>query len=349
MSEWFYSLYKNKDLKILNFDYNFSDNLMICRQEDNTRKFSMFKNFTYFQKFQQSVLKDERCFYEVILGKKSRKPYFDIDISLETYPDMTVQNADELIDILIENIKDVLNDYRPKIIVFTSHRKTKLSYHVIVDGVFIRNNEDSKEFSKKVLPIEMKEFVDGRVYNTVQQLRIAGSTKEGKNNFKVVDFSLSDNFYIPSEADNQFKKTNFILKSSLVTYTEECAEYKMPSTKRKSNQIAKGSASEFDIGDALDILKRHYSNFSFRQAREKNGNILVELSSVQPYMCKIHNRIHENENAYIIIKGRLRDIWFDCRRIEQHEKTLAPKIIGTLGLPKKKYIDMSFNINNEEN
>ena len=349
MDEWFYSLYKNKDLKILNFDYNYDDNLLVCRQEDNTRKFAMFKNFTYFQRFQQTVLKAERCFYEVILGKKSRKPYFDIDISLDAYPDMTKEKSDNLIDILVENIKDVLNNYRPKIIVFTSHRKNKLSYHIIVDGVFIQTNEDSKEFAKKVLPLEMKEYVDSRVYNTVQQLRIVGSTKENKNNFKVVDFDLSDNFYIPIEADNQFKKNNFVLKSSLITYTEECTEYKIPSTKRKNNTIAKGSASEFDIGDALNILKSHYANFEFRQAREKNGNILIELSSTQPYMCKIHNRIHENENAFIIIKGRLRNIWFDCRRIEQHEVTLAPKIIGTLGLPKKKRLDIPININGQEN
>ena len=66
MDEWFYSLYKNKDLKILNFDYNFVDNLIVCRQEDNTRKFSMFKNFTYFQKFQKNeyyLEKNQALFY----------------------------------------------------------------------------------------------------------------------------------------------------------------------------------------------------------------------------------------------------------------------------------------------
>ena len=337
MTEWNYSLYNDRISKQLRFAYNYDDNLIICRQIDNTRQFGVFKSYTYFQRYQNDIPEDQRCFYEVILGKKSRKPYFDIDIDTEHYKDINKQKANDMIELLIENIKDILYLYNPKILVFTSHRPNKLSYHIIVDGVCFSDNEDSKHFADKVLTIQMKDFVDSRVYNSVQQMRIVGSTKQGKNNKKILDFSLSDNFYIPSELkSNTFKRDNYILQSSLVTFTQNCEHHKFQDRKKKRKNISKGNACEQDVEDAMKLLNKKYSNFNIRQVRELNGNVLVELASEDSYFCKIHNRVHENENAYITIQGSFRNIWFDCRRIEMHEKKLAPELLGCLGIPKVK-------------
>jgi len=337
MTEWHYSLYNDRISKQLRFPYNYDDNLIVCRQFNNTRQFGMFKSYTHFQRFQKDVPEEERCFYEVILGKKSRKPYFDIDIDTEHYKEMTKQKSDIMIELLIENIKDILYTYSPKILVFTSHRPSKLSYHIIVEGVCFSDNEDSKNFSDKVLSVQMKDFVDSRVYNTVQQMRLVGSSKEGKNNKKIIDFKLSDNFFIPSEIKNDpFKKENFILKSSLVTFTQECIQHTFKDKKKQCKTIAKGSASEEDVENAMKLLRKKYNNFAVRQVRELNGNVLVELVSEDSYYCRIHKREHENENAYITIKGQFRNVWFDCRRIEMHEKKLTTELIGVLGLPKLK-------------
>lgn len=337
MEDWQYSLYKDRISKELRFPYNFDDNLIICRQINNTRQFSVFKSYTHFQKYQKDVPENERCFYEVILGKKSRKPYFDIDIDTEHFTSMTKEKADSMIELLIENIKDFMYTYTPKVLVFTSHRTTKLSYHIVVEGVSFADNEDSKHFADKVLTTQMKDFVDSRVYNTVQQLRIVGSTKQGKNNKKVLDFNLSDNFFIPSDIkNNQFKRENYILQSSLVTFTQNCLQHKFDDKKKKRKNISKGNADEEDVEEAMKLLNKKYRNFSVRQIRELNGNILVELLNEGSYYCNIHKRIHENENAYITIQGQFRNIWFDCRRIEMHEKKLAPELIGSLGMPKHK-------------
>ena len=239
MAEWHYSLYNDRISKQLRFPYNNDDNLIICRQIDNTRQFGMFKSYTHFQHFQKDVPEGERCFYEVILGKKSRKPYFDIDIDTEHYTEMTKQKSDGMIELLIENIKDFMYTYSPKILVFTSHRPGKLSYHIIVEGVCFSDNEDSKHFADKVLSVQMKDFVDSRVYNTVQQMRIVGSSKQGKDNKKVLDFTLSDNFFIPQEIKNDpFKRDNFILQSSLVTFTQECQQHTFKDKKKKRKNLA---------------------------------------------------------------------------------------------------------------
>ena len=356
MTEWFRSLYREKELKILNFNYDFKDdyNIIICRQDCDTRRFAMFKSPVEFKKFESSVMDHEKCFFEVIMGKRARKPYFDIDVSLKDYPHITKEKMNSLVDILTENIKDLLVNYEPRILVFTSHRSDKLSYHIIVDKVFLETNEDSKTFAEKVMPMEMKEFADSRVYNSAQQLRIVNSVKYGKNNRKILDHVLSENFYIPKDIKiSNFKKEMYILYASLVTFTSECTLYRMEERKKR-RPMRKGNASEFDIDKAMDCLHKRYSNFTFKQAREMNGNILIELVSNGPYYCNIHKRIHENENAYIVIKGPFKNIWFDCRRIEQYEKKLSTEFLGQLFSSKSKNAlktdpAIKFSISRDEN
>jgi len=357
MCNWHYSLYREpKEDRILRFDYDYKDdyNIIVCRQDSTTRRFTMFRSPVEFKKFESSVADDEKCFFEVIMGKRPRKPYFDIDVSLEEYPDMKESKMNYLIDILIENIKDLLVDYNPKILVFTSHRPDKLSYHIVVDKVFLETNEDSKLFAEKVLPMEMKEFADSKVYNSAQQLRIVNSTKYGKNNKKVIKYALSENFYIPKDIKlSNFKKEMYILYASLVTFTSECTLYRIEGRKKRK-PMRKGNASELDIDKAMECLHKRYTNFEFKQARELNGNILIELVSNGPYHCNIHNRIHENENAYITIKGMMKNVWFDCRRIEEDEKKLAPEFIGHLFSPKrnnslKNDSTIKFSLTTDEN
>lgn len=348
LRDWSYTLYNDKGTKQLIFPYNYDDNLIVCRQFGKTRQFTSFKTYTHFQQHNDQTPESERCFYEVILGKKKRKPYFDIDIDMKEYTEMNEEKADDMIGMLVENIKDQLYQYNPKIIVFTSHRPGKLSYHVVVDGVCLTDNEATRDFADKVVSVEMRNYVDTKVYSTVQQMRIIGSVKHGKANKKIINYDLSDNFYVPRELthQNKFRRENYILQSSLITFTENCELVRFDDEKKtkKKKQLSRGNASEFDVDDALKLLSEHYTNFETRQILEKDGNILVELISNDSYHCKIHNRMHENENAYITIQGMFRNVWFDCRRIEPHETKLAPQLLGFLGIPKvKKPSPATFN------
>lgn len=352
MPEWKNTIYRNKEDKILYFNYDPEDdyNLIISRENGDKRQFTMFSTPIEFKKYESSILEDEKCFYEVILGKRHRKPYFDIDVSLKEHPNTTEQKMNYLIDILVENIKELLVDYKPKILVFTSHRSDKLSYHVVVDRVFLQDNEECKIFAEKVAPLELQQFLDTRVYSSLQQFRVINSRKSGKKNKKTLNYMLSDNFFIPKEIKtNEFRKQMYILYASLVTFTSECSQFKIGGSKKKK-KMRKGNASEFDVDMAMDLLHQRYKNFEIKQIRELNGNILVELISSESYFCNIHNRIHENENAYITIKGMMKNIWFDCRRIEDYEKKLSPEFIGYLFSPKRKTnTDIKFSVNIDEN
>ena len=332
MMEWFYSLYEDRETKKLNFGkYNVRDkfNMIICKQTEKGRRFAMFADPYKLMDYSNSLEPEDRCLYEVIVGKRARKPYFDIDVDLAHDPEINRKVFDSYIEEFVENIKDFMSTYTPKIIVFTSHREDKLSYHIVVDRVYLKTNEDSKIFADKVLTDNLKEYVDGRVYNAVQQLRIIGSRKYGKKNVKKVDFMLSDNFYIPKTFKPREREI-YILASSLVCITEGCKLLEMEHPKKSNSKRMKGAAKVYDVDLALDVLSRHYDNFEPKQIRESNGNILVELKSSSRYMCQIHKRYHEHENAFITIKGMMKNVQFDCRRIERHEKHLAPQFIGCL-------------------
>ena len=341
MVSWEYSLYKNKEDKVLHFNYDYKDqnNMIVCWQDvtdygREIRKFTMFKDPIAFMDFEKTIPADHRCFFEVIMGKRERKPYFDIDVSLTEYPEMTKRKMNSLVELLIENIKDFLESYAHKILVFTSHREGKLSYHVIVDGVFLETNEDSRLFAEKVMPKEMFDFVDSRVYNSVQQLRMVNSKKYGKNNKKVIDFSLCDNFFIPKGIrGNSLEKEKYVLYASIITFTAFCKKVEM----EKKPKTLRKATTGCEIDEALELLGEKYDNFEYKTAHENNSSILVELVSKESYHCNIHNRVHENENAYIVIKGHMKNVWFDCRRIEQHETDLSKEFIGFLF--KKKKID----------
>lgn len=329
--EWHYRLYKDES-KALNFEYDPGDpeNLIICKQGREGRRFAMFSTPAAFLTCSNRTESEDRCYYEVIMGDRPRKPYFDIDIDLSQHSEMTRVQSDALILKFTDNIKTFLEEHDLKILVFTSHRPDKLSYHIIIDKVFLATNEDSKVFADKVLIPEMRQFIDSRVYNKVQQLRIVGSRKFGKDNVKKVDFKLSDGFYIPVSLTPE-QREMYILQSSLITITQN----RTPLVMKRPVVLKSKRIKHYDIDDAMDALTKVYSNFEQHQIREYNGTILIELRSKCPYYCNIHKREHHHENAFILIKGMMKNIWFDCRRIESHEKNLGREFIASLFRPKQ--------------
>ena len=141
------------------------------------------------------------------MGQKSRRPYFDIDIDLTKQPHITKEMSDEWIEKLIENICELVGgDYMPTI-VMTSHRPDKLSYHVVVGRICLKSNVESKAFALKAVTADLKPFVDCAVYSSVQQFRVLGSTKHGKQNPKVIDWNLTWMFH-PPKGLNEFQKNN---------------------------------------------------------------------------------------------------------------------------------------------
>lgn len=359
MVNWYDTLYSSSDTKTLHFDYkiNSINNLIICKQKDEGRMFSLMDDPEVLNSIMEQSNPSQKCFYEIILGKRKRKPYFDIDIDLTRFK-VTELQCDDYIEAFVNSIYDCVSEVCiPKTIVFTSHRESKLSYHIVVSNICLKSNEDSKTFTNMVITEDIKPFIDTKVYSNVQQFRVLGSHKYGKNNIKKINFSLSDNFYIPKNiAKCKKQQILYSLKMSLISYTKGCVLFKTPSQKKhKVIKTVMMDTNGYEVDEALAELEKIYGNFTSKQVRQINNSLIIELISKTPYYCHIHKRQHDHENAYILIDGNfsfMKNVWFNCRRIEPHEKNLKPLFVCHLVDPcknKTKKIYKGFNVNENEN
>ena len=106
---WYHTLYSDRVTKALNFtDYDVKDqdNLLVCKQTGKGRLFGMVKDYCQLTLCINETPDTERCFYEVILGDRRRKPYFDIDIDLNRHSEVTEIQCDEYIREFIDNIHE---------------------------------------------------------------------------------------------------------------------------------------------------------------------------------------------------------------------------------------------------
>ena len=104
---------------------------------------------------------------------------------------------EEMLKLIQEEIPP-LKENRSHIFVFTSHKDTKRSYHIVVEGYCFSDNKSNRLFSEKIvkkLPEKWRGIVDSSMYKSSQQFRIAGSCKFGTDRFKTLNESLTINGY----------------------------------------------------------------------------------------------------------------------------------------------------------
>jgi hypothetical protein len=326
--EWYNYFNKKGEKNLIDGETFEDENLLVCQQLEY-RRYTKFKNFAEFSQYHNSS--DEKCFYEMMRETDGRKPYFDIDIDDISFD--YIPMIEELKNILIKIISK-----KVKILVFDSSTKTKLSFHIVVDNFYLQTYKELLCFFdsiKEKISEEYKIYLDRSVYKSVQQFRIVGSHKWGKENTKKLREDLSYKFTIPKRIKNEKGKFNFILASSLITNVSSCNIIYgfQPKVEEKELNIF-GNAQESDVEDVLKIFYDKYScgDFQFQECKEKNGNLLIILRRLNSTYCESCKRYHENENPYITVTGEYRNIFFYCRRSDEKEGKIGISL-GHLGLP----------------
>ena len=307
------------------------ENLLICQQLCS-RRYTLFRNFAEFSKYFNSCQEEERCFYEMMREEDGRKPYFDIDIDDVTFNYHSM--IEEIKNVLIKMIGDKI-----KILVFESSTEKKLSFHIVVDGVYLQSYKELLVFFDKVrekLKEEYHQYIDRSVYKSVQQFRIVGSHKYMKTNTKKLRDYLSYKFSIPKKySKTEISKFNFILASSLVTNISSCRVLcGFQPVAIENNILGQGNATEGDLEDVMKLVYKKYSygDFQFQECKEKNGNLLIVLKRLNCAYCEICKRYHENENPYVTVIGDYRNVTMFCRRKENKENKEGESL-GYLGIP----------------
>ena len=325
---WYYFLNRKGKRNLIDCEKIDNESLIIANWFDS-KSYTSFESYIYFYDYMCEVKEKERCFFEILLPHYRRKPYFDIDMK-------DIPKGFSLATFIIkikEVILAVIEDSSTTILVFNSHTETKYSYHIVIDGWYLRDNEECEEFFKNVtekLPDEYVEYFDESVYKTTQQFRMIGSHKNGKNNVKVLNIKECHNFNIPKRCKNERGRSLYILYSSLVGKVERCQILRgfEPPVKEKFD-IIPGSATENDLGEIVKLFKEHpiskKGSFEVLDLVEEEGNLVIPLKSHCPYHCDGCNRIHEAENPFLTVRGEERTILFDCRRGKNRQ------FIGKLG------------------
>lgn len=279
------------------------DYLIVCKQEEIYRGFAMFSPLYTFANYLLKTPIGDRCFYEVIQGNSHQKPYFDIDISDSK---VTLQDANEMIDSLKISILQDERISEDDIMIFSSHGEEKKSFHVIINGWCLPDHNSVRNYCHKIIERidhPLKVHIDSLVYKNVQQLRTFGSTKKGKDRYKIL---TTDNSWI--QDTNERARFFKILLSSLVTNTNSCKvlEYSEPIKRVFSYESEDLEESELKLIDDLGFMKD--GTFSVQEIRGR----MVLLKRHASSFCRKCNRNHEAENPYLIFTNQF--IVFHCRR-----------------------------------
>jgi hypothetical protein len=172
------------------------------------KQFRAFSSIDDAYEFIISKPEKERTFYETIFDAHPRqKPHFDLDI-VPTEDD-PMDHA-ELLNQLLTEIKRVVGpelDLVNDIGVYSSHAAdgSKRSYHVVLTGYYVRGNVEAGNFAKAIRDgmiaategsasreaIFITKCVDLLVYKKLQQFRLLGCTKLGRNRYKAIVLEYS--------------------------------------------------------------------------------------------------------------------------------------------------------------
>jgi hypothetical protein len=347
------------------------NNIIIC-QKLKYLSFACFPNYLDFVKYMLLETPPElRCFYELIPGNSPQKPYFDIEfftsksISSPEYIDgqlvLPENEADEAIRELVQLIQNELpslSSNKSHILVFTSHKDDKRSYHIVVEGFYFSDNKSNKLFSEKIrrnMSQTWQGIIDTSMYKSMQQFRIAGCCKYETSRFKVISKELtvnglttSCNGWIPKiEPESENHKMLLLIEASLITQVsgaqmlpallddkEQNSEFLRSGEKKDYSEFFEHLSSE-NIKEALTLCHKvaglEYGDprfpYSYMRTVEDNGeSSIILLKRRFASMCRICNRPHENENPFLIIAGIERDIYLDCRRNEKGKKFYVGKL-----------------------
>ena len=343
-----------------------SESMDACGEfKECTRQFAIF-NYLAFEQYYLSQ-PEPKSFYEYVRAEYPQKPYLDIDIGIDNYlkrhgysnPKQFKNDFDKLpeadkvlwYNILEKEAQAVMNeaitaiekemqfqeiDYHRdrNLIVLSSNKDTKKSYHIIINGLCFNDNLENKTFYHNVSQRmgSLSYYVDESVYNNFRAFRMIGSTKLGQNRPLILD----TNYTTCNPVQDEQYRDIYLLRSTIITWYEDskiidkrlkkleetmsvvAGDGSIIKVPKPAAQIQKSFRSvQYDMN--LDLMKtlemlfyQTYLPKYFKIAGYPSNTGLVKLTRTAPMQCPICNRVHENENAFIVYSGK--QFLFRCLR-----------------------------------
>lgn len=318
------------------------------RTDKKTRLFSYFRNPAEFLKYEAHFPLQKRCFFETVFGQFPQKPHFDLDIDL-TNQNLSIIESDipQVINELISAIRMTFNQvgiqiYLPTdVLLFTSHGKNKKSFHLVINHHYHSNHKEARIFYQLVISKISPRFhrwIDGSVYSSVQQFRLEGSQKYNSGRIKRLRLewyynNISVKYRLPKAEGETIDNREIVFRNSLVGYRDvklsilpsfSCFIESSPNTNHLLSITDQEGYRALEMVAELAGVSVGDPSFPYQLSKIEGG--LVVLKRLRSSICRICDRVHENENPYLIIMGQEKSVYFNCRRNEKNKSLFIGKM-----------------------
>ncbi len=354
--EWFYYLVPHEDaLGLVDVVPNYERMFLVCghfpRPEAKPLKmFAAFGTYLEFVNYIRDVPRDLWNFFEVILGSRPQKFYFDIDLKEDYIPigqhleSFTERLLTILINRIVETFRNVLQvDFQleKNLLIFSSHGSGKKSFHLIIDGYCVTNHRENSDLMVEILknvpreyidvqtgPKKGKKIIDIGMYSSKQQFRLYGSQKPdnngpGRPKIFVSEFEHEGKWYrhqfdCPpmSERDRTMFEFTLIFQKSCVTFVDHC------------QVVTVNKSSDLDESDDVGIWHRPRL-WSERGAFDESDRYLTPLAMSQALeivQSKVNLEvwsIGETQNGMIALRRKRPAHCPICEREHENENAFA--------------------------
>ena len=304
----------------------------------------------------KDIKNKERCFHEVIFGKKPQRLRFDLDIkdnlkimideydiinklpikyhSIKEKHNAIIQYLsdfifDTFIDIYEKTIKKDYPGYvinKNKIMLITeSHNSEKYSFHIIIARFIVSDCQEASWFMRQVIENLEKQLpdlsglFDQQAYTSTQFFRILNCGKKSDPlRIKKFSFINMNNQIIIDNAFIQHNNTGEDLLISTIHYNDVSPIFHVSNNNSFINYQMNSKTEEV----CKEVIESEYGNvFKFKYTK---GNLL-EYSRLCPSKCSICKRKHDQENAYGFLSNGV--LYWNCRRNVDKNRIIELKTI----------------------
>ena len=289
--------------------------------------FTIFDKHTDLYTFLYKINEYNRCYHETIVGFEQQKPRFDCDIDgtdekTIKFMNDTQKSLKEIGQLTLNSLIDSLIDFfvsaklpfqlEKNLIVFTSSRKNKESFHLIIDGFYHNNYLEAKAFYQEIVGKMRygKNFVDPGPYGSTSYLRLEDNTKLGirapKRRMATYQYhnreiTTLDPF---TESPELLKLRKFEQGLIMLIGDSIC----IPSLIKEQKEIDFNPVTKEQAKLAMQFLSTTLEielespDFPFRYNGTK-GN-LIKLERLSSTYCRVCEKVHDRHPAIIIVVGK---------------------------------------------
>jgi hypothetical protein len=311
--------------------------------------YSVFPHVVAFWEYLDLWPADRQNFFEVIPGARRQKPHFDIDVNdshMKKYPGQDIDRvAQTILARVIEGSLAIFHTWKlntilsEQLLIYSSHgqdtteKKGKRSFHVIWHGYCHIDNLEARAFYDAVViwitehyGKDYLELSDHRVYSSLQNFRLLGSSKAGTGRIKTFhseidlgEYHIRHSYRDPNALNSPQLQALTDLKESLISDCSDCDLLPELLAKTAGYKLSyeQSEITEAEGEECMAMMRQKFAELQLPAPftiRAVKANMLLLIRSA-PSWCPVCDNLiepHQKDHPYIYVSRHC--AWWSCRR-----------------------------------